>query len=136
MRALWYSRGSEVFIAAKAPQQRAARRNNQVLSKDEELEFLPEVSEAKKKEIENYCDHRAIEAVLAKRDEWNVMTAKWVLTWKWSEKGWKIKARLCLRGFQDRQEADLHRYSPNGNSGSTASPSDLRSHAQMAVREH
>ena len=95
MRVLWYSRGSEVFIAAKAPQQRAARRNNQVLSKEEELEFLPEVAEAKKKEIENYCDHRAIEAVLAKGDEWNVMTAKWVLTWKWSEKGWKIKARLA-----------------------------------------
>ena len=70
------------------------------------------VWEAKLKEMKNYCDHRAIEAVLANGNEWNVMTCIWVLTWKQVEDGWKIKARLCLRGFQDRQGSDLHKYSP------------------------
>ena len=50
--------------------------------------------------------------MLARGDEWNVMTCVWALTWKQVEDGWKIKARLCLRGFQDRQGTDLHKYSP------------------------
>ena len=43
------------------------------------------------------------------------MTAVWVLTWKWAAEGWKIKARLCLRGFQDRQGSSVHKYSPTAS---------------------
>ena len=53
--------------------------------------------------------------MLARGDEWNVMTCVWVLTFKQADGGWKIKARLCLRGFQDRQGIDLHKYSPTAS---------------------
>ena len=113
---LWMSRGSEVFVANDLSKNAENRRNNQVLTKEEESSFFPMVQEAKLKELDNYCAHSAVEAVLAKGTEWNVMTATWVLTFKWTEDGkWKIKARLCLRGFQDRQGSDLHKYSPTAS---------------------
>ena len=45
IRVLWMSRGSPVFMTAKktAPENRATRRNNQILSKDEEQDFGQEV---------------------------------------------------------------------------------------------
>ena len=62
-----------------------------------------------------YVHEMAIQAMQETGSEWNIMTADWVLTWKWTAEGWKIKARLCLRGFQDRQGSTVHKYSPTAS---------------------
>ena len=104
-----------MVLLAKEPANRLSRRQNQVLSKAEEEEFGPEVEAAKVKEIGNYCTHKAIHAVLRTGQEWNILTAIWVLTFKWADGAWMIKARLCLRGFQDRQGPQVHKYSPTAS---------------------
>ena len=80
--------------------------------KEEEKEHLADVWKAKQKEIKNYVLHTAIKAVFASEGAWNVCTGVWIVTWKWKDAAWCIKARLCIRGFMDRQKQETHKYSP------------------------
>ena len=53
---------------------------------------------AKGKEVNNYVVHRAIQAMQETGSEWNIMTAVWVLTWKWTAEG-----------------SSVHKYSPTAS---------------------
>ena len=64
----------------------------------------PEVMEAKNRELENYVKFQAFEEV---EDEGQPrITTRWVVTQKEDHDGMKvkIKARLCMRGFQEEAE--------------------------------
>jgi hypothetical protein len=92
-KVLWFSRGAEVFLTAggkKLPSDPSAFKNNQILTKEDIVTYYESVDEAKLKEVENYCVHRAFESIRKEGFEWNTLTGVWVLTFKWTSEGWKV----------------------------------------------
>lgn len=110
----WSSHGADVFLGQAKTEK---LKNNQTLTKEDEKTYHKEVDEAKEKEIRNYCVHSAIRCILASGKEWNILSATWVLTFKidTTTGKWIVKARLCLRGFQDLQGKDVLKYSPTAS---------------------
>lgn len=79
------------------------------LTKEEERTHVDMVNRAKKKELQQWVQH---DSFVIRRKSLNIacgkpMTARWVLTWKLINNKKEVKARLCIKGFQDPQLGDL-----------------------------
>jgi hypothetical protein len=87
------------------------------LTKEEERLFSWEVRIAKLAEIRSFCQNDAFEVCAASTLPVRAQTGRWLLTWKlaMSDDGtetWSVKARLCIRGFEDDQQGELRVRSP------------------------
>ena len=86
---------------------------------DERAEFI----KAKMKELQTFFSNSVWEFAtpeFVEKNKMRMITARWVLTWKWDEENLrpKAKARLVLRGFEDPDLYGLEKSSPTaGRSG-------------------
>ena len=72
------------------------------LTREEGKQFPKEVHEAKKKELKCFVDLKVFESIYRKQQT-NLVDARWVLKWKNVDGKRIVKARLCIRGFLDKQ---------------------------------
>lgn len=82
------------------------------LSKAEEKMFAYEVLKAKQKELRSFVDNEAFEVVPLSSLDVKPQSGRWLLTWKQTAEGWVVKARLCVRGFEDTRSEALYVRSP------------------------
>ena len=80
------------------------------LTKAEEREHWKEVKEAKRKELKAFVELKVFEP-MARHLRKNLVDARWVLKWKSVDGKRTVKARLCIRGFLDRQGNDVDTWS-------------------------
>ena len=94
---------------------RVDKQTNDV-SKAELISEAKAVDTACMAELKSWLDHGTCKPVLAstftKATGLAPVTARWVLTWKVKEGVRGVKARLCLRGFQEVNQSQLHTASP------------------------
>ena len=81
-------------------------RETHTLSKEEEKFYHKEVIAGKLKELQAWVDLEAFELIPRSKGK-NIMTGRWVLRWKFVDGHKVVKARLVIRGFQDRQQSEL-----------------------------
>ena len=89
-------------------------RDTDLLTPAETLEHREEVASAMLQELKTWQKYKCFSR-RARSGAQNVIDCRWVLKWKYVEVNGKsvrtIRARLTVRGFKDRQAADLDTYS-------------------------
>eukprot|EP00972_Heterocapsa_arctica_P115961 16450650-Heterocapsa_arctica.AAC.1 len=80
------------------------------LTPQEIVENAVAVREAKKAEAANWMLHDCYRAKPIEEALSRPITARWVIRWKVKDGRRVIKARLCVRGFQDEQKNDLYTF--------------------------
>jgi hypothetical protein len=80
------------------------------LTPQEIAENAAEVWEAKRAEAANWSQHGCYRPVPAEEAQSRPITARWVIRWKLKDGRRVIKARLCVRGFQDEQKSELYTF--------------------------
>ena len=101
----------EVWLASEMI--RKGEVSERLMSVDEREQFI----QAKMKELQTYFGNHVWEFAdpdFVGRNKARVITARWVLTWKWDEENQrpKAKARLVLRGFEDPDLFGLEKSAP------------------------
>eukprot|EP00971_Amphidinium_carterae_P087695 1735024-Amphidinium_carterae.2 len=77
------------------------------VTKEDEVKFKDDLLQGKREEIGACVKHEVFQRAL-KMDAINIMDGTWVLKWKWKPSTTRhYRARLCLRGFEDSQKAEL-----------------------------
>ena len=108
----YYRQKTEAMKRAK----QAKAKVNREATKEERRTLWKEFEQAKKEEFESWKEtNKVFDFVdMNKNPVKNFVTGRWVLTVKRDKDGnfQKCKARLILRGFQDRQKGDLQTDSP------------------------
>ena len=107
--------GDDSLVAFKMNKQRKLEpvidKEADELTADDIKRHQAEVDKAIIKELTSWIELGALQQRLRKGCT-NLMTARWVIRWKRMADGTPvIKARLCIRGFQDLQQDSLRTYS-------------------------
>jgi len=103
---MFLAHGSE-----KPPVKKLIEREADALTPQQKREHLPEVHAAMKNELQKWTGCEAL-AMRKLEGADNLMSAVWVLRWKKTPEGsFVIRARLCIRGFQDLQQDSLSTFS-------------------------
>eukprot|EP00434_Breviolum_minutum_P039726 symbB.v1.2.035289.t1/scaffold4713.1/size41565/3 len=92
-------------------------RKGEVTERSMTVEEREQFIQAKMKELQTYFGNHVWEFTdpnFVERNKARVITARWVLTWKWDEENQrpKAKARLVLRGFEDPDLFGLEKSAP------------------------
>ncbi len=89
------------------------------LTAEELLKSHKEVRTAMIKELQSWIDNKAFKPTKRKayRDSSNLreIPAKWVIEWKEKEGKRVIKARLCMKGFAERNQHRMQTFSPTAS---------------------
>ena len=101
----------EVWLAAEMV------RRGEVTERTMNVEEREQFIQAKMKELQTYFGNHVWEFAnpdFLEKNKARVITARWVLTWKWDEENNrpKAKARLVLRGFEDPDLFGLEKSAP------------------------
>ena len=101
----------EVWLAAELV--RRGEVSERTMNVEEREQFI----QAKMKELQTYFGNHVWEFAnpdFLEKNKARVITARWVLTWKWDEENNrpKAKARLVLRGFEDPDLFGLEKSAP------------------------
>ncbi len=106
----------EVWLAAENV------RRGEVTESRMNVEEREQFIQAKMKELQTFFSNSVWEfatPAFVEKNKTRMITARWVLTWKWDEenKRPKAKARLVLRGFEDPDLFGLEKSSPTAGRG-------------------
>ena len=101
----------EVWLAAEMV------RKGEVTERNMSVEEREQFMQAKMKELQTYFGNHVWEFAnpdFVEKNRARIVTARWVLTWKWDEENLrpKAKARLVLRGFEDPDLFGLEKSAP------------------------
>ena len=81
-------------------------REGNILTLEEARNSREQVFAAMRDELVRWADLKAFGRA-PRKTAYNVVDSRWVLKWKLVDKVWLIRARLTVRGFKDRQAAQL-----------------------------
>eukprot|EP00959_Pyramimonas_sp_CCMP1952_P203685 4259523-Pyramimonas_sp.AAC.1 len=101
-------------------------REMSILTKDELNKYVRDVAEVCLLELRRWCVMGVFTRMAQKRAT-NLVDSRWLLKWKLTGGVWKIKARLTVRGFKDRQAEALASFA------GTASREGQRTACSMAT---
>ena len=101
----------------------AVVKDGRELSSAEVAQFEAEVTEAKKKEVNNYLRTLTITPCciqeFKQRAKVRPVPWRWLHTWKHNADGsWSIKSRLVLKGFAEFLGSEVETYSPTADRSS------------------
>ena len=110
-----------VLLVDKAGVKRALIETNKTQSNmsvsDEDLVKNPELAKAAVlAELLRWIDNTAVQRQ-SKKDAWNLLTSRYVFTWKLQTDGTRImKCRLTVHGFKDMERGSLDKFSGTASS--------------------
>ena len=91
--------------------ERNIAQSNQLVTQEDMRKFPEAFKKAVAAELQRRVENASFRRQLRKDAE-NVLSSRYVVTWKRQEDGTRImKCRMCVRGFEDQYKTELDRYS-------------------------